>query len=36
VQFIKYYLEYEHTSFKGGPTARPAENTIFLRAQVSF
>jgi phosphate-selective porin OprO/OprP len=36
IQFIKYYLEYEHTSFKGGPTARPAENTIFLRAQVSF
>ncbi len=36
VQFIKYYLEYEHTSFKGGPTARPTENTIFLRAQLSF
>ena len=33
---IKYYAEFEHTSFDGGFVARPAENAVMVRAQVAF
>ena len=36
VQFIKYYLNYERTTFEGGVAARPTEHTIFFRGQVAF
>jgi len=35
VQFVKYYLTFEHASFDG-PTPRPTENTILFRAQIAF
>jgi len=36
VPFVKYYLDYEHTTFKGGLATRPAENVIFFRGQLAF
>jgi phosphate-selective porin OprO/OprP len=33
---IKYYAEYEHTTFDGGFATRPAENAVMVRAQVAF
>jgi phosphate-selective porin OprO/OprP len=36
VQFVKYYLDYEHTTFEGGAAARPAEHVIFFRGQLAF
>jgi phosphate-selective porin OprO/OprP len=33
--YIKYYLNYERTTFSGGST-RPNENAIFLRVQLGF
>lgn len=34
--FIKHYATFERTSFRGGATARPAENVVLARAQLAF
>ncbi|MEO8483659.1 MAG: porin [Acidobacteriota bacterium] len=36
VQFVKYYVAYERTSFDGGAGTRPAENSIIFRTQLAF
>ncbi|MEO7190255.1 MAG: hypothetical protein ABI051_04305, partial [Vicinamibacterales bacterium] len=36
VQFVKYYLTYERTTFSGGTAARPTENIILFRGQLAF
>jgi len=35
VQYVKYYIAYEHTSFEG-PTPRAAENIVLFRVQLAF
>ena len=35
VSYVKYYLDYERTTFTGGAD-RPAENVVLLRAQLAF
>ena len=36
VQYVKYYLNYERTTFAGGAAGRPAEHAILFRAQLAF
>ena len=36
VQFVKYYLAFERTSFDGGAGTRPDENSIIFRTQLAF
>lgn len=36
VSYIKYYLNYERTSFDGGAASRRDENTIIFRTQLAF
>ena len=34
--YIKYYATFERTKFSGGNAARPPENVILFRTQLSF
>jgi len=36
VQYVKYYLTYERTTFGGGAANRPPENAVIFRVQLAF
>jgi phosphate-selective porin OprO/OprP len=36
ISVVKFYLNYERTSFEGGAAARPVEHTLLFRTQLAF